>query len=435
MSKTSLYLMLTCIALAFALLIPQAYTESSETVIVYTDVSGYISVATVEQIKNVISYAENIRAKAVILRMNTLGGSADAMLQITDAILLSEVPVIGYVHPHAAQALSAGTYILMATDYAVMAPYATIGSAQPVLGSEPTREPKYVNFYKEKMISYAAIHGRNQTAAEHFVTENLNVDAYEAKRLNVIEAVEGDIDQLLLNANGKGVKRFDRTFILETANAKLVYFEKAISVQILGYVTDPVVSSLLLSIGIMGILIGLSTPGIGAEVVGAIMLLLGLIGFGLNLNLVSGILVIMGMVLFVVELKKGAHGVAAILGTIAITLGFALTISNPFYPTLIQSEWVVKTLFIVVSATGTIGLILTFIIVKAIANILRRKPVEWLPSGEGKALDDISPDKVGFILIGGEYWQATSDEDIKSGDVVVVTGRRERILQVKKKVG
>ena len=434
MQQKTVLIAIAIVILANAITLSSTRTQADANTVVYTDITGYISVANVEQVKNAISYAESVGAKAIVLRINTLGGSADAMLQIADAILLSEIPVIGYVYPHAAQALSAGTYILMATDYAAMAPYATIGSAQPVLGSEPTSESKYVNFYKEKMVSYAAIHGRNQTAAERFVTENLNVDAYEARRLDLVEAVESDIDQLLENANGKSVKRFDRTFILETADAKLVYFEKAISVQILGYVTDPLISSLLLSIGIMGILIGLSTPGIGAEVVGAIMLLLGLVGFGLNLNLVSGILVIMGMVLFVVELKKGAHGVAAILGTIAITLGFALTISNPFYPTLIQSEWVVKTLLIVVSATLTIGGILTFIIVKAIANILRRKPVEWLPSGEGKALDDISPGKIGFILIGGEYWQATSEEDIKSGDIVVVTGRRERVLLVKRKV-
>ncbi|MGQ9781636.1 MAG: NfeD family protein [Nitrososphaeria archaeon] len=434
MSRTSAFIILILTALALASLLSGAHMQTSENVVVYTDVTGYISVSTVEHVKSTIVYSESVDAKAIVLRIDTLGGSADSMLQIVKAILSSDIPIIGYVYPQASRALSAGTYILMAADYAVMSPYSTIGSAQPVVGSEPTNEPKYVNAFKAEMVSYVSLHGRNSSVAEKFVTENLNLHAQEAKDLQVIDAVEQNIESLLENANGKSVKRGEQTFTLNTYPFRLVYFEKPVNVQILDYVTDPLLSSLLLSMGFMAVLVGLSTPGIGAEVAGTIMILLGLIGFGINVNLISGILIIFGMLLFVVELKKGTHGVAAIFGTFTLTLGFALTISNPFSPTLVQPEWILRTLVTVVAATLAGGLILTFIIVRAIAVVLRKKPFEWLPTGEGKTLDEIGPDRIGFILINGEYWQATSDEKIDKDCAVIVTDRCGRVLKVKKKV-
>ncbi|MGC8911562.1 MAG: NfeD family protein [Nitrososphaeria archaeon] len=415
-------------------LFSQANALDGRNLIVYTDISGYISVATVEHVRSTLTYAESVDAKAVVFQLNTLGGSADAMMNIVQAILASKVPVIGYVYPQAAQSLSAGTYILVATDYAAMAPYSIIGSAQPVIGSEPTKESKYINAFKQQMISYAALHGRNTTVAEKFVTENLNLYAQEAKECNIIDAVESSLEELLRNADGKTVRRGDTVFQLQTYPFELKYFDKPVNVEILIYLTDPLLSSLLLSIGILVLLVGLATPGMGAEIVGAMMVILGLVGFGININIVSAILVIFGAVLFVIELKKGAHGIAALIGTVAITIGFALTISNPFSPTLIQAEWVFRTLLTVVVATLSAGLILTVLIVKAISIVLRRKPVEWLPTGEGRAADDISPGRKGYVVVGGEYWQATSDEEIKSGDAVVVVGREKGVLKVKKKV-
>lgn len=434
MSKTTAVAIPVLVIVALALLSQGAYLQTSENVVVYTDITGYISVSTVEHVKSAIVYSESVGAKALVFRIDTLGGSADSMLQIVKAILSSDIPIIGYVYPQASRALSAGTYILMGADYAVMAPYSTIGSAQPVVGSEPTNEPKYVNAFKAEMVSYASLHGRNSSVAEKFVTENLNLHAQEAKELQVIDAVEQNMDSLLMNANGKTVKRGDLTFTLETYPFRLVYFDKPVNVQILDYVSDPLLSSLLLSMGFMAVLVGLSTPGIGAEVAGAIMILLGLIGFGINVNLVSGILIVFGMLLFIVELKKGTHGVAAIFGTFTLALGFALTISNPFSPTLVQPEWILRTLITVVAATLTGGLILTFVIVRAIAVVLRKKPVDWLPTGEGRTLDPIGPNKVGFILINGEYWQATSDEEIDRDNVVVVVDRHGRVLKVKRKL-
>ncbi|MEM2542909.1 MAG: ATP-dependent Clp protease proteolytic subunit, partial [Candidatus Korarchaeum sp.] len=134
--------------LFFALMTPALTADAGNRVLV-TNVTGYISPATVEQIKLAVATAES-GYSALVLQINTFGGQADATFSIVEVLLSSKVPVIGYVYPQGGQALSAGTYILLATDYAVMSPYSTIGSAQPVVGYTPLNESKYLNAYSAK---------------------------------------------------------------------------------------------------------------------------------------------------------------------------------------------------------------------------------------------------------------------------------------------
>jgi len=91
-------------------------------------------------------------AAAVLLTLDTPGGLDSSMRQITQAILNAEIPVIGYVSPQGARAASAGTFILLSTNVAAMAPGTNLGAATPIQigapglpGSEPDdarkREP------------------------------------------------------------------------------------------------------------------------------------------------------------------------------------------------------------------------------------------------------------------------------------------------------
>jgi hypothetical protein len=99
----------------------------------------------------------------------------------------SEIPVAIFVEP---RAISGGTYLLMAGHVAVMKSGSQIGSCQAVTGTgEPITETKYVNYLTGLMKSHAWLHSRNETAAELFVTENLNLHAEEALRLEVIDFI------------------------------------------------------------------------------------------------------------------------------------------------------------------------------------------------------------------------------------------------------
>ncbi|MEM4581495.1 MAG: ATP-dependent Clp protease proteolytic subunit, partial [Candidatus Korarchaeum sp.] len=283
--------------LFFALMIPALTADAGNRVLV-TNVTGYISPATVEQIKLAVATAES-GYSALVLQINTFGGQADATFNIVEVLLSSKVPVIGYVYPQGGQALSAGTYILLATDYAVMSPYSTIGSAQPVVGYTPLNESKYLNAYSAKMRSYAAMHGRNETAAELLVRSNVNLMAEEALKVGLVESVEPSLDSLLRRANGKVVRRGDLTLKLEVYPASVEYLQTNPRIEIMKYLSDPLLSSILFSIGFMMLIVGISSPGWGAELAGIVLILLAVIGMGVSVDLVSLILLAIAASLFI----------------------------------------------------------------------------------------------------------------------------------------
>jgi len=103
----------------------------------------------------------------------------------------SPIPVVVWVSPSGAAAWSGGTYILMASHIAAMASGTTIGSAQPVLSTgELLNESKYMNALSGLMRDNARLHNRNETVAEQFVRQNINIGPEEALRFHVIEFAE-----------------------------------------------------------------------------------------------------------------------------------------------------------------------------------------------------------------------------------------------------
>lgn len=416
--------------LFFALMTPALTADAGNRVLV-TNVTGYISPATVEQIKLAVATAES-GYSALVLQINTFGGQADATFSIVEVLLSSKVPVIGYVYPQGGQALSAGTYILLATDYAVMSPYSTIGSAQPVVGYTPLNESKYLNAYSAKMRSYAAMHGRNETAAELLVRSNVNLMAEEALKVGLVESVEPSLDSLLRRANGKVVRRGDLTLKLEVYPASVEYLQTNPRIEIMKYLSDPLLSSILFSIGFMMLIVGISSPGWGAELAGMVLILLAVIGMGVSVDLVSLILLAIAASLFIAEIKKGLHGLGALSSTGLLILAILLMVGSPWRPTLVPSSWMIDTLLRLVISVGGVGLIISLVFVKAIASILRRGPISWIPTGRGVAVDDIPPGGTGYVRVSGELWKATSEEEIRRGDSVEVVGRKDNVLIVRR---
>jgi len=407
--------------------------NSSAEKIYVVEINDAITPSTVELIEEAL----NEKPYILVLNLDTPGGDLDSTLKIIERIDNSEVPVIGYVSPRGAHAWSAGTFILLSTHISAMAPNSVIGSCQPVYiggGSETfINESKIINALVSIMKERMNMHNRNSSLAEKFITENLNLNAEEAKNSNVIEFVSADLESLITSIDGKKINT-TKEIKLNTKNAEIVYYHPSLKVAFMGIVSNPIIASLLLIIGIYAIIFGVSSPGIGAEVFGAVFLLLGLIGMGFDVNIVGIMLILIGVALIIYELFSGAFGLAGVIGIISLFLGiiFLGPLSSPkFY---VSKEFFDTVLYATIVPTVVFGVFLFYALIK-ILKLRKQKPVigEGILGETAEAVDDINENSQGFVLYNGELWKATSTHKIKKGDEVRVINKKNYVLVVEPK--
>jgi len=393
---------------------------------------GTITMASSELVEEVLE-KDSPELKAVVLLLDTPGGSMDATFKIVESIERSRVPVIGYVFPEGAKAWSAGTYILLSTHIAAMAPHALAGSCQPVSfspteGSKPISDPKIINALTAFLVERAKMHNRNQTAARLFVQENLNVNSDEAKRLGVIEVLASSIGELLARVDGMSVKTAKGVETLHISGAQTVRRSPSLRVLFLKTISEPMIAFLLFTIGIYALIFGFSSPGLGGEIVGAICLILGLIGLGLTGANTSALLLMgLGAVLLIAEVLTPGFGIKGGAGLFCLVLGSLLLFPHPW---MVSAQWFEFFMTAVIAVAVVLGSFFTFVIYK-VAKARRMRPTQKQIVGEtAQAVDEISPNKLGFVQYQGEYWKAKSDVSIKAGEKVVISRKEGPILIV-----
>jgi membrane-bound serine protease (ClpP class) len=415
---------------AFSFPLVASQSEAADRKVLWVELNEPITPASAENVAAAVQDASTGKYNAILISLDTFGGSADSTFKIIGSMQSSTVPVIGYVYPAGKQALSAGTIILMASDYAAMAPYSTIGSSQPVIGTEPTNETKFVNAIKEKLVALADLHGRNSTQIARFVTDNDNLTPEKALENHVIEVIVNNPEDLLAKAHGAKVRTLAGEVVLDTQDAQLVKYESSLRVILLRILSDPIVSTMFLSVGILAIILGLSSPGFGAEVLGAALLVLGLIGQGFDVNWAALALMGIGAGLLVFELHVHGFGIIGIGGVIVLAVGMALLVAQPVTPMLVptsRTTEIITTLsLLLIPFAGLFG----FLMYKAYKATKIKRVFTKYPTGKGRAIDDISPDKEGYVVIGGEYWKAKSSVHIKAGSTVKAVGDNRGILSV-----
>ncbi len=408
--------------------------------ILWVDVKDFISSGTAEDISTALQStspaagsSSHTPFSAVILALDTPGGSLDATFDIIDSIQQSPVPVIGYVYPQGKSAWSAGTIILLATDYAAMAPVTTIGSAQPVQGTEPVNDTKVINAVAEKAVSLAELHERNVTQAARFVTHNDNLTPEKAMERNVIEAVAANPQELLAVADGVTVITLNGQKVLQTADAEIIRYESSLRTQLVNFLSNPLIATTLMTIGFFALIYGIMSPGFGVEIAGAVFIILGLLGQGLDINWGAFALLALGIGLVAYELYSPGFGAIGIGGIVVVAVGIVFIITQPVRPLLVTEEHIenlaMLSIITIVPFAGLMALI-TYKVWK----VKKRKPQQFvLQSEEGVALDSISTNRIGFVIVGGEYWRAKSsrgEDEINKGDKIKVVGKESDLLIV-----
>ncbi|MCE4600597.1 MAG: nodulation protein NfeD [Desulfurococcales archaeon] len=402
---------------------------------IYIDVTGVIDTAMMDYVNSAIRTAERENA-VLVLRLNTPGGYLDAALNIVTNISRARVPVIGYVTDRWAE--SAGTLILVSTHIAAMQPGTIIGSLQPVAynpstgGYEPINESKIINPIIKVLCEHGATRGRNATALVRFVLKNDNYGAEEALRYHIIDLVAGSLSDLISKVNGSVVALPSGDRVLISLDGSIERVPPGPRVTLLHTLSDPLLSGLLVSLGMLIVLFGLASGHYASAAIGALLLIMGLVGTGFNPNTASLVLLGLGALLLLIEFYTPGFGIIGGTGIAMIVLGIALlplsstgfAISPEYASSLIKAVYAIGASFAVITA---------FTVYK-ILQVRRRKPIVWSIIGEtGKAIDRITPEEPGFVLVDGEYWKAVSrDQVIEPGDTVRVIAKDGPLLIVEK---
>lgn len=420
------------IAALIILLVGLGKADSREKVVMMIRVDAAITPAAAEYIVNSISDAEKGNVSALVIELNTPGGLLESTRKIVQGILGSSVPVIVYVAPSGSRAGSAGVFITLSANIAAMAPGTNIGAAHPVgTGSEDTSSVMFEKITNDAAAFVRAIaekRHRNVSWAENAVRRSISNSETEALKDGVIDLVSPNLDSLLHEINGETVETSAGKVVLSTENARIQFVPMNWREQFLGIISDPNITYILMMVGIFGIMFELFNPGsILPGVVGAISLILAFYAFQtLPINFAGLALIVLSIILFVAEIKIVTHGLLAIGGVISLFLGSIMLISSPFELVSISLTVIITT--VVVAAAFFLG------IVGVGLKAQRRKPttgVEGLVGEKGLAMTDLSPGTVGQVSVHGEIWKATSDENVKSGESIIVESCVELVLKVK----
>ena len=304
-----------------------------------------------------IDRAEHDGAAAVLVRINTPGGSADAMRDALGVIQEARVPVMTYVSPAGGHAASAGTFLVMAGHVAAMAPGTTIGAAKPVTATggdiEGTLGEKVTNDVAALARAVAEMHGRNAGWAERAVREAVSASAAEALELRVIDLVAADVEHLLGEVDGRSVRLSDgQEVTLATRGARLVQTGVNAYERVLRIVGDPLAVTLLLIAGIGLVYLETQAPGLFVPgSLGVLALLVALVGIGSLLpQEAARLLLVGGLALIVLEVFLPG-GIVGSIGAVALLTGIAVLLAGS---TAFDLRMAVLVIGLVVTALGLV---------------------------------------------------------------------------------
>ncbi len=410
-----------------------AHAEEKAPVFV-AEVEGIINPATAKFIIESIDQAVQEGGQCLIIELDTPGGLMDSMRSIVKKILSSPIPIIVYVGPSGARAASAGVFITISAHIAVMAPGTHIGAAHPVtLGAEgkesKTMSEKIVNDTVSYIKTIAKTRGKNVEWAEKAVRKSVSITEEEALKLNVIDLISSDVQDLLTKIDGRVIKFDGATRTLLTKGLQPRSIQMSWRYRLLDIISNPTIAYILLMLGIYGIFFELSNPGaILPGVVGGIFLILAFYALQmLPINFAGLALILFAIILFIAEIKVMSHGLLSVGGVISLFLGSLMLIENP-------TEYMRISLSAIIPAVLVSGAFFTFAVTKAIKARLTKPTtgMEGLVGEIGIVSTPIDPE--GKVSIHGEFWNAVSDQKIEAGGKVQVVGVTNLKLKVKKVV-
>ena len=385
-------------------------------------------------------------AVAIVLDINTLGGRVDAAIQIRDALLEAEQRTVAYVDP---RAISAGALIALSCDNILMSPGSTIGAATPVQAGGGQAEAvgeKMVSYMRAEMRTTAEANGRRGDIAEAMVDRDVAIKGVvtDGKLLTL------DTDQAIKFGIADG-EAPDLDAVMEALTLRdpvIVRAEPNWGERVARWLTEPTVSGLLLSVGMLGLMIAFYTRSVGPFTLAGFIALVLFFGGHAVVHLVGweeAMLFIAGVVLVVVEIffvpglgAPGVLGLVFIITALVLALiGIPLDVS---FETGILTEAMTRVMLSLLGAfvlALVLGRLLArsavgqaLVLNESTSGFLSAPTASDLVGRFGEALTDLRP--AGKITIDGQRHEATSEREfIPKGARVRVIGREGHELVVR----
>jgi len=419
-------------------------------------VHGMIDLGLASFIKRSVKEAEKAGAKAVILDIKTYGGRVDAAVDIKDALSNLKMLTIAYVNP---RAISAGALIALSCKHIVVAPGSMIGAASPVkigfagMNQQKTGE-KEISFVRSAFRAAAEQNGHSPKLAEAMVDPDIEVKKIIKKgKLLTLTGSEA-IKVGLAKNEAKSINEVLKLFSLDNLNIKKTSTNWA--EHVVRFLTHPIVSSLLLTLGFLGLLFEIKTPGWGVGgTISVIFLALFFWGHyivGLA-NIMDIVLFIIGVILLFIELFiTPGFGFVGSGGLLCILAGIYLALVRQPLPKFSWEFNLLNTALYTISGailtSGAVFVLLSKYLPKnkglwsqlALSASEKQKngfnassaEMHTLTGKRGIAHTNLRP--VGKAMIDGNLWSVMTDGDFisKGAEIVVEKVEGNRILVQRK---
>jgi membrane-bound serine protease (ClpP class) len=413
-------------------------TQPPSPVVYVAPIEGIIDLGLAPFIQRVLKQATDEGAAAVILEINTFGGRVDAAVLIRDSLLNARVRTVAFVNK---RAISAGALISLAAEKIAMADGGTIGAATPVQVGQPGApaqpvEEKTVSYVRKEFRATAESRKRPPLIAEAMVDADVEIPGLIEKGKLLTLTTEEALKHKIADFRADTIEQVLKQLGLEGADVRRAAPNWA--ENLVRFFTHPLVSSLLITIGMLGIILEMRTPGFGLPG-GLGILSLALFFWGHWLVQLAGweemLLVASGLVLLALEIFViPGFGIAGVLGIATLLGGLSLSLVGAGA----SWEFIVKAMGRVVFSLLA-ALIASLVMLRFLPRLPwgRRLILEsGLPAGKGyasapetdqrwfgKSGRAVSPLRTaGIAEIEGERVDVVSDgEFIESGAPIVVT--------------
>jgi membrane-bound serine protease (ClpP class) len=319
------------------------------------NIDGEIDLGLSPFISRVITEAEQNKAEVIIFKINTFGGRVDAATQIKDVILSSKIPTVAFINN---RAVSAGALIALSCRKIAMVPGSVIGAATVVDEAGQKVSEKYQSYMRSEMRSTAERNGRRTDIAQGMVDERIvvagldddstkliSLTAAEAKQFGIADTVTNNINAVISAFGFKG------NIVEQSSN----WAEDVVS-----FLNNPIISSLLIMVGLLGLYAEIKTPGWGLAGTAALVALALFFGSSYILQLASILeilLFVLGLVLLVLEIFViPGFGIAGIGGILLIITSLFLALIDTKMPYIDFSLISTAIIQLSVALAGSIGL-------------------------------------------------------------------------------